>query len=405
MELLPNQQSAKAHLSSWRVGALFMDMGTGKTRVAIELVNSVREIDLIVYIAPLHTIYPTEPDIESIKMQVAKWGGFNAPVVYYGFESLSQSGRIYLELRQKIEQAKKPFIILDESSKIKNYTAKRTQRLLDLSQMAEYKLILTGTPFSKNLLNLKPQMDFLSPKILNMSDAQFKNTFCKYTRITKHLGRITKVDEFITGYENIDYLYSLCGHYIFECDLKLQIKQAYTDIRYQLDDAAEQEYYSLKEKYLDNEKLMAMNNNIFLEMTEKMRHSYCCTEGKFTAVKQIFKEVPEEKTLIFYRYVNSREELKHRFPKATILSYQTDVYGLNLQHLCNTIYFDKIWDYELRIQGSRRTYRTGQEYDCHYFDLTGNVGLETLINKNIEKKISMVEYFKTISKKQLKEVL
>ena len=31
MNLLANQQSAKAHLHDWRVGALFMEAGTGKT--------------------------------------------------------------------------------------------------------------------------------------------------------------------------------------------------------------------------------------------------------------------------------------------------------------------------------------------------------------------------------------
>lgn len=31
-------------------------------------------------------------------------------------------------------------------------------------------------------------MEFLSPLILNMSDAEFKNTFCDYTTITKRFG-------------------------------------------------------------------------------------------------------------------------------------------------------------------------------------------------------------------------
>ena len=58
---------------------------------------------------------------------------------------------------------------------------------------------------------------------------------------------------------------------------------------------------------------------------------------------------------------------------ARVLSYQKESLGLNLQQYNNTIYFDKIWDYALRVQAGRRTYRTGQEYDCHYWDLTGDV--------------------------------
>jgi len=263
MKLLENQQSAKAHLSEWRVGALFMDPGTGKTRVAVELVNAT-PADLVVWIAPLQTIRPKD-GLPSIKDEINKWGGFRMPAEFCGVESIQASDRIYLDIRSQIKQAQRPFIVVDESLKIKNANAKRTRRLLELGTMAHYKLILNGTPITRNLLDLWSQMEFISPKILNMSLAQFKNTFCEYTTITKRFGGYkTYTKEFITGYENIDYLYSLIRHYVFECDLTLQIKQLYTSIRYCLGEDEKQEYYRLKTKYLDNEKLMTMNNNIFL---------------------------------------------------------------------------------------------------------------------------------------------
>jgi SNF2 family DNA or RNA helicase len=394
--LLPNQQSAIAHLSEWRVGALFMEAGTAKTRVAVELVNQVPDIDLIVYVAPLHTI-------ASVVSEVGKWGGFHCQDIYYiGIESISQSDRIYLDIYNKVRTSCNCFIIVDESLKIKNATAKCTKRMLELSTMAKYKLILNGTPLSKNLLDLKPQMDFLSSKILNMSDAEFKNTFCNYTTITKRFGGYKEyTKEFITGYENIDYLYSLIRHYVFECDLTLQIKQLYSTINYTLDEECSKEYYLLKDKYLNDEALLWKNNNIFLEMTQKMQHTYCCTGGKFEALELLFKNIDQSSTIIYCKYISSRKACVKRFPKATVLSYQKSAFGLNLQHLNNTIYFDKIWDYALRVQASRRTFRTGQEHDCRYWDLTGNVGLEGLIDRNVEKKIGMIEYFKGKTKEQL----
>ena len=48
MNLLPNQEKALTKQLPKKVGALFMKMGTGKTRVALELVNAVPEIDLVV---------------------------------------------------------------------------------------------------------------------------------------------------------------------------------------------------------------------------------------------------------------------------------------------------------------------------------------------------------------------
>lgn len=405
MNLLSNQSEAKTKLLPYKVGALFMEAGTGKTRVAIELVNSVPDIDLVLWIGPLNTIRPKD-GLPSIKDEINKWGGFNAETVYYGIESIQASDRIYLEARNILSRAHKPFIIVDESLKIKNADAKRTKRMFDFSNMAEYKAILNGTPLSKNLLDLWPQMQFLSPKILNMPMSEFKNTYCEYTKVTKFFGGhkgYTK--EFITGYANIDHLYSLIRHYVYECDLTLSVKQYYRTLSYSLSEECQKEYTYLKEKYLDNEKLQYLNNNIFLEMTQKMQHSYCTTAEKFEVLDNLFTEINQEQTIIYCKYISSREACEKYFPKATVLSYQKESLGLNLQHLKNTIYFDKIWDYALRTQASRRTFRTGQEYDCRYWDLTGNVGLETLIDKNIDKKIGMVEYFKGKTKEDLKKEL
>ncbi len=403
--LLTNQTKALAHRSEWKVGALFMKMGTGKTRVALELVNQIPNIDLVVWIAPLRTIKPLDNTLPSIKDEVAKWGGFNTKeVIYIGVETIQSSDRQYLQLYSKISKAWNCFLIVDESIKIKNIDAKRTKRLLELSKMVEYKLILNGEPVTKDLLDLYPQMQFLDPEILNMSLPEFKDTFCKYTKISHHsqgYGR-SYTKEFITGYENIDYLYSLIGQYVFECDLELKIQQLYEERHYTIDSEAKEEYYRLKEKYLDNELLMMKNNNIFLEMTMKMQHEYCCTESKFETVQDWFKIYPEEKSIIFCKYIRSTEECKIRFPKATVLNYKTGSYSLNLQHLPFTVYFDKTFDYGDKIQSSHRNFRTGAKQDCRYLELTGDVGLEEMINQNNKKKIGISDYLKKISKEQLK---
>lgn len=403
MKMFSQQESARDKLIRWKVGALFMEAGTGKTRVAVELVNST-DCDFVVWVAPLRTI-KTQDGVPSVIDEINKWGGFRAESVFYGVESIQASKRIYLELLSLVEQHEKVFIVVDESLKIKNADAKRTKRLLELSKKVDYKLVLNGTPLSRNLLDLWSQMEFLSPKILNMSLAQFKNTFCCYTTITKRIGYRSLRKEFITGYENIDYLYSLIRDYVYECDLTLNITQNYYELHYDVGDDEKREYNYMKEKYLDDETLELKNNNIFLEMTQKMQHSYCCTQSKFDVVDKLFEDIPQEKTIIFCKYVSSRDACAKRYPKSMVLSYQKESMGLNLQNFNYTIYFDKIWDLALRIQSGRRTFRTGQEYDCKYYDLTGDVGLEYLIDNNIRKKVSMTEYFKGKTKEQLKEVL
>lgn len=401
MNDLQHQSEAKRHLEEWKVGALFMEAGTGKTKVAVDIVNA-SPCDFVLWIGPLQTIRTG-----NVTNEVARQGGFNMPCSFVGVESIGGSDRIYLNTVEDLKSYEKPFVVVDESLKIKNAEAKRTKRLLEIGKIVEYKLILNGTPLSRNLLDLWSQMEFLSPLILNMSLAQFKNTFCEWTRVTKSNGWRTYSKEYVTGYENVDYLYSLIRHYVFKADLKLGISQHYRSKAYYIDEDSREEYARIKEIFLEDEMLEWRNNNIFLEMTQKMQHAYCCTGDKIDQVKSILaeEEVDPSKTIIFCKFIKSRELCERLFPECLVLSYQKDSLGLNLQEYNVTIYFDKVWDFALRTQSTRRTFRTGQERDCLYYDLTGDVGLERLIDRNIGKKLTMSEYFKKATKEQLKKDL
>lgn len=401
MNDLQHQSEAKRHLEEWKVGALFMEAGTGKTKVAVDIVNA-SPCDFVLWIGPLQTIRTG-----NVTNEVARQGGFNMPCSFVGVESIGGSDRIYLNTVEDLKSYEKPFVVVDESLKIKNAEAKRTKRLLEIGKIVEYKLILNGTPLSRNLLDLWSQMEFLSPLILNMSLAQFKNTFCEWTRVTKSNGWRTYSKEYVTGYENVDYLYSLIRHYVFKADLKLGISQHYRSKAYYIDEDSREEYARIKEIFLEDEMLEWRNNNIFLEMTQKMQHAYCCTGDKIDQVKSILaeEEVDPSKTIIFCKFIKSRELCERLFPECLVLSYQKDSLGLNLQEYNVTIYFDKVWDFALRTQSTRRTFRTGQERDCLYYDLTGDVGLERLIDRNICKKVTMSEYFKKATKEQLKKDL
>ena len=401
--LTSGQTKAKEHLSGWKVGALFMEAGTGKTRVAVEIVRR-SPCDACFWIGALNTIR-TREGVPSVKDEVGKWGGMGIPTTYTGIESIQASDRIWLGLLDEVKACRNPFIVVDESLKIKNAEAKRTKRLLLIGSIVSYKLILNGTPLSRNLLDLWAQMQFLDPRILNMTLTQFKDVFCEYTKITKRFGNRSYTKEFITGYENVDYLYSLIRHYVFKCDMNLNITQNYNEVRYKIDDESMNAYKELKEFYLSDETLEWRNNNIFIEMTQKMQHSYCCSPTKVEVVREILRKVSESECLIFCKYIDSQNLCRKEFPKAMVLSYQKDSLGLNLQKYRYTIYFDKIWDYALRTQSGRRTYRTGQEYDCMYWDLTGNVGLERMIDENIKKKISLTEYFNNKTREDLKKEL
>ena len=231
-----------------------------------------------------------------------------------------------------------------------------------------------------------------------MSLNQFKYTFCRIKTITKRYGSRTEKSQFISGYENIDYLHSLISNFVYHCDLRLSLMKSQHEVNYTIEDKSE--YYQIKEYYLNEEKLFEMNNQFFMQMTQSMQHSYSLDEGKIKAMDKLVDKLDNDRTLIFCKYIDSREFCEERY-KCKVLSFQKSSLGLNLQDYHNTIYFDKVWDYYLMEQSKSRTYRQGQTKDCNYYNLTGDVGLESLIDSNIEKKIGMSEYFKKCSLKDL----
>lgn len=382
---LNSQIKAIDKLHRVKCGALFMEAGTGKTRSAIELIENT-DADYVLWITP----YQTK---ENLREEINKWGGLSCDIV--GVESIQNSDRIYLEHYGKVDRAKRAFVVCDESLKIKNAEAKRTRRVMSLTSISEYRLILNGTPLSRNLLDLWAQMEFLSPKILKMGLAEFKNTFCEYVRVThRSIGSGNSYSkEFIKKYHNIDYLYSLIEPFIFESKLSLSIGKEHIDIRYDLTQEEKQHHEMLKAKYLNDDAMLAMNNNIFLEITQKMQHNYSLSPEKFFVTDKIIEGLDSNRVLIFAKYVDTQKALKSYYKNIEVKSIAKHSFGLNLQKYNTIIFWDKTWDYAQREQIERRIFRVGQKDTCTYYDLTGNVGLEYMINENIEKKRNLLDVF------------
>ncbi len=391
--ILPQQKTCYKKLSKYKVGALFMEPGTGKTLSAIELVRTI-DYDLIVWFTPFQTK-------SNLKEEMNKWK-FNAKII--GIESIQNSDRIYLDIYNKLSKAKNPVIVVDESLKIKNFNSKRTKRLIALGSLCEYKLILNGTPLTRNLLDLWSQMEFLDRRILQLSYTQFKNMFCEYSSVTVRRKYRQRTREWIVKYHNLDYLYSLIEPYIFESDLKLDLNKKYINIDYCLDSDEKERHEEIINKVMNDQWLMA-RPNFFLELTQWLQNNYSRSKSKFEIVSNIIQNNDINKILIFAKYIDTQNLLKKTFPDIKVLSYQKHSFGLNLQKYSRIIFFDKIWDYALIEQAERRIFRTGQQEDCVFYNLNANVGLDKMMDDNVARKADFLKEFKKLSLRQIKEII
>lgn len=398
--LLDQQINSKEKLQLMKVGAFFMDAGTGKTRPVIEMVNELNPT-YVLYLAPCQCIR-AENYKESTGHEIEKWGGFNCDFDLIGIETISSSDRTYLRLFNKLRTEIKAVIIVDESLKIKNGDAKRTKRIQELGKMVEYKYILNGTPLSRNLLDLKSQMDFLSPSILNMDYGEFKNSFYEYKKmiIRKPGTYRIRSKEWIVAYHNMDYLHALIEPYIFRADLKLNVGLNFIDMHYELQEEEKAEHRRIMEEVLSEEWLRA-KPNFFLMLTQKLQHNYSLSDEKLQLVSEVLKNNPE--TIIVAKFVDTQNELKRRFPKARVLSWQKHSTGLNLQSFNEMVLFDQHWDYGLFDQIIKRIYRTGQQHNCLVRRLIGDVGLESMMYNNVDKKDDFLNEFKKLTLEEFKK--
>ena len=399
------QELAFKKLSKLKVGALFMEMGTGKTKVAMDLIASKQsKVDYILWICPLSTK-------QEIELERQKWHP-ELIMDIVGCETISLSENVCAQLFNKLCAANgRSFIVVDESLKIKNRDAKRTKRIIEMGKFATYKLILNGTPLSKNVLDLYPQMQFLSPKILNMNFYDFKNNYCEYYLHGKLKNRVKKQ-------YNIDHLVSLIEPYIFDCELDLKKQKRYHDLYYSIDDL--QEYDELKRSILITD-----SDFDFFAVTTTLQHYYCTTFSKNELLKTLINQI-DGQVIVFVKYIDSipshlkrltgdmstqerknvLESFKNGEFKTLFITYGCGSFGLNLQNCKNIIFADHIFDYSSRLQAEARIYRWGQKYDVDYYNLNCTCGLDELIRRCLDKKTKLLdEVKKEIAKKGLKEFM
>lgn len=207
------------HTGVWAVHgeeyfALFMEMGTGKTKVIVDEIrwcaneasNEGRKSTLTLIVCPRNVRYVWLGDMEENHGELGK---HNPPDFDYYATRLSTGVK---GCKQLIEGMKSPaktkifvinydsvksmletlnmitwdLVILDESQKIKGRNAKRTKAIMGLKEKALRRGILTGTPVVNSILDLYSQCEFLDKGSLGYATfEQFKSAFENFRQLPK----------------------------------------------------------------------------------------------------------------------------------------------------------------------------------------------------------------------------
>lgn len=451
--LLQHQAEAVEKLRHLKVGALYMEMGTGKTRTALDLIKrrlDAGKVDRVLWLCPCsvkgdllkelrkHTNLPDLPDILTV----------------CGIETMSTSVRTCERLLALCQQYR-IYLIVDESTLIKNHAALRSIHITQLAELCRYKLILNGTPVTKCEADLFAQWYLLDWRILGYRSF--------YSFAANHLEFDKDRPGKIVRALNVDYLSRKIAPYTYQClkqdVFKLPSKTASTqtfcmtpeqDEQYEqvivelmdnLDDMSDAAIY----QFLGALQSVISGFEVSIEMDEHDHRHVRRTpmfktpedNPRICRLLDIVSEIqPEDKVLIFCTYTqeirdvvdalnragageaidfhgqipkSKRQDRIERFRSSArflVANKSCGAFGLNLQFCHRLIFYSHDWNWGTRAQAEDRLHRYGQQHPVEVINLEAIGTIDAQILRCLDRKERLSDRFKSeMDAQNLKEFL
>ena len=455
----PYKHQLDALEKSWNreVYALFMEMGTGKTKVLIDNMSMLYDkgkIDGALIVAPkgvIGTWFKQEIPAhlaDHVEKKAVLWQALinktqkakldslftvddDLHILIMNVESFSTTKG--LKFAEKFMLSHKTLMAVDESTTIKNPKAKRTRNIIRISKMAKYRRILTGSPVTKNPLDLYTQCEFLDPYLLDFqSFYAFRNRYAEM-KTANFYGRSVQI---ITKFRHLEELADKLKPFSFrvlkEDCLDLPAK-TFMKREVELTPEQQQVYRQMKKMALaffggkavttataltqimrlqqitcghftaDDGTIQDIKNNRLSELMDALHE----IEGKVVIwahyqhdVKKIIKEIQKVHgpgAVVEY-YGLTPQEIRDRNREAfqndskvrfIVGTPATGGYGITLTAASTMIYYSNGYDLEKRLQSQDRIHRIGQKKPVTYIDIIAEDTVDTKIVKALRKKINI----------------
>ena len=430
--------------------AYFMEMGTGKTKVAIDNAAYLfqdKRIDYAFVIAP-NSVYqnwkkeidihcPEETNIYIWKVskdKTFKMDPNKLTFVLMNVEALSHaSGKKWLQSKLQ-KHGMRSMIILDESTSIKNLKASRTKAIIKLGELARFKRILTGSPITKSPLDLFSQCAFLDKKLLGYENfTVFKSKYAVMYSIERG-GYSIQIPKYYVNLEELEFKLKNFSYRVRKKDCLDLPEKMYVQRYVDMPEEQQQAYDRLKitaMTVMQDEEVSYNNKLTELLKLQQVTNGFVKTnEGNIIDFKSNAKlkelmaiiEETEDKCIIWANYVHNIEGIKNKLaetygPDSVVSIYGADSvedrnqavekfqnndecrflvgnptvggYGLTLTAAKYVIYFSNSYNLEVRQQSEDRAHRIGQKSQVTYIDIICRNTIDQMVLHNLENKIEL----------------
>lgn len=414
MDLYQHQIEALERTKDHNKCAYFHDMGLGKTFTGAEKLRRLGgRVNLVIcqkskvddWVEHFNTYYADYTEhvfnltsASQLDVCLWEWENGNNCVGIINYDLIIR--------RPELLQVKYNTIMLDESSMIKNNTAKRTKTIMKYK--TDNIILLSGTPTGGKYEELYSQLKLLGWKI---SKVDYWKEYIK-TRNIRVGGFMLPI---VIGYKNVGGLKRKMREY--GCDFLKTSEvfdlpaQTFQEIKV----AAPPEY----KVFVKNE-LAEINGDLLVGDTVLKKMLYAreiCgayAPEKIKALRDII-ESTNDRLIIFYNFnieldsiwrlsleskrpfseVNGHKKdldaYENKPDSITAIQYQSGAMGLNLQKANKIIYFSPPLSSELYEQSKKRIHRIGQNNPCFYYQLICKGTIETKIYNTLAKRQDYTE--------------
>lgn len=432
-------------LQNWGLGAcLADDMGLGKSVETIAFLLHLQEQNKL--FAPVLLVCPTSV-LGNWERELKRFGPSLKVMVHHG-DKRYKGQQFTLAVQEKnlvltsypllyrdeatLREVKWQGIILDEAQNIKNYQAKQSQAVRNLT--ASFRIALTGTPVENRLQELWSILEFLNPGYLG-SKQFFQRRFAipiqKYgdseslrtlrSLVRPFILRRTKTDKTIIqdlpekqeipvfcglSQEQANLYQNLVEQSLAEVEAAAGIQRhgIILALLTKLKQICNHPAQFLKEPTLEKShrsakllRLEEMLEELLAEGDRALIFTQFAEWGKL--LKPYLEQQLGREVLFLYGATrkNQREEMIERFqedpqgPPIMILSLKAGGVGLNLTRANHVFHFDRWWNPAVENQATDRVFRIGQtrNVQVHKFVCSGT--LEEKIHDLIESKHQLAE--------------
>ncbi len=438
--------------------ALFMDQGTGKTKVAIDKAGhlySSGKIDavLVVSLNGVHRQWAEGqiPQHLSVKHEAYAWCKKGIPKSLFQDDSLkffctyidaigNQKG--YDSAHEFIKaHSGRVLLVIDESHSIKNYKARRTEAAMQLGGLCSNRMILTGTPISRNVVDIWSQFKFLHPSIIGMKYiTAFRQEYCI-------MGGFNGRE--VVGQKNVERLQQRVAPYSFRVTKEEALdlpEKIYNEWVFSMHPEQKKKYDELKDNFtlmLDSGEISSVANaaNLMIRLQQiscgvvvdddglhhevpdarfdELQLLLDSLEGKIVIWARFNSDIVKMAKLLGDRCVtyygdtkqSEREQAVAKFLDAGsgidyfVSNPAAGGTGLNLQGDCTTaIYYSNSFSAIQRWQSEDRIHRIGTTGSVQYYDMVCRGSVDRRILQNLRQKKSISDLALTDIRKMLEDL-